>query len=125
MELIEEKRGPALILRPRGRMDTGAAEEFEARLAAAINGGEAQLLIDLSRLDYVCSSGLRALLHAAKRLTGANGRLVMHSPSAPVRQVFEITGFGMVFRIFDSEEAAVAGLAGTGLLPSCLLRDHR
>jgi anti-anti-sigma factor len=62
-------------------------------------------------VEYVSGAGLRLLLHAAKQLTNASGKITLHSLSEPVKQVFDITGVSLAFRIYGSREEAVALLS--------------
>ena len=50
------------------------------------------MILDLSRVSFIDSSGLRAVLSASNRLEAANGRLVVQGMSGAVERVFEITG---------------------------------
>jgi anti-anti-sigma factor len=117
MECAEERRANFLILKLEGRLDTATADGFEERLLALIDGGERQLIIDCAGVEYVSSAGLRAFLQAAKRLRNTDGKILLHSLNANLRQVFDVSGFSMIFRIFASEEEAIRGLMFTGLLP--------
>ncbi len=64
-------------------------------------------MIDMSRLDYVGSTGLCVFLLAAKRMDAAKGKMVLCSLRDEVRQVFEITGFSSFLTIAGSVEEAV------------------
>ena len=72
-----------------------------------IDGGETRLVIDLSRVDYVSSAGLRVFLMAFKRLTADGGKIVLCSLQEPVRQVFDIVGFYSMFPIVNSRDEAL------------------
>lgn len=72
-----------------GRLDTATAPMFEQALDGVIARGEA-VTLDMSRLEYVSSAGLRVLLKAYKAL-GEGLRLVNVGES--VMEVLEITGF--------------------------------
>jgi anti-anti-sigma factor len=52
-----------------------------------IEGGETRFIVDLSRVDYVSSAGLRVFILASKRLTPTGGKFVLCSLQEPVRQV--------------------------------------
>ena len=66
--------------------------------------------INLSRLDYVSSAGLRVFLVASKRLTPAGGKVVLCSLQEPVKQVFDIVGFYSIFSILNSKDEALNSL---------------
>jgi len=73
-----------------GELDlSNAGHLVEAIQPFAISGGE--VILRLGRLDFMDSSGMRALLQIAQAL-GPGGRLVIHSPSPAVAKVLEIVG---------------------------------
>lgn len=72
-----------------GSVDTVTAPELEAAIAALPETLE-RLILDFAAVDYVSSAGLRVLLAADQRLSGA---LVLCNVNPDVREVFEMTGF--------------------------------
>jgi anti-anti-sigma factor len=75
-----------------------------------INGGTQRLVVDLSQLDYVSSSGLRVFILAAKRLQTVGGKIVLCSMKDQVRQVFDLAGFSSMLSIYGSRDEAIKGL---------------
>ena len=110
MELTEEANGEVTIVAVTGRLDAEAARRFGDRIAALIEAGRSRLLIEASRLDYVGSMGLRALLIASNRAAESRGRLALCGITAPVRRVIDIGGFGGTFEAYPSREDALAKL---------------
>lgn len=110
MEITEEKTGNVLTVALDGRLDANTAKNVEERILKRIEEGHRQLVVDLARLDYISSVGLRVLMLAAKRLKGGNGSAVVCSLQPSIRQVFEIAGFHTLFRIYDSRAEAVRQL---------------
>jgi anti-anti-sigma factor len=111
MQIVEEKLETALIVTLVGRLDAATSKAVEERLLSLIEAGGIRLVVDLEKLDYISSVGLRVLMLAAKRLRTANGAIVVCALQPTVQQVFEIAGFTTIFRIFPSREAAVAAIA--------------
>ena len=64
-------------------------------------------MIDLSRVNYVSSAGLRVFLMAFKRLPANGGKIVLCSLQEPVRQVFDIVRFYSMFPIVNSRDEAL------------------
>jgi anti-anti-sigma factor len=75
----------------RGEFDLAAVPEFETRLAALEADSPSTLVIDLSDLGFMDSSGLRALVAADARARESGRRLAIVSGPPAVRRVFEIT----------------------------------
>jgi anti-anti-sigma factor len=110
MDIYEERKDGFLVLSLVGRLDAVNSKMFEDKVLAVIDGGEGRFVIDLSRIDYVSSAGLRAFLVASKRLTPAGGRVILCSLQEPVKQVFDIVGFYSIFSILDSMDEALDSL---------------
>ena len=110
MEVSEEKKGNVLILGVSGKLDVSNSKVFEERILAIIDAGAQQFVVDLSRLDYVSSAGLRVFLTAAKLLNSANGKMVFCSLKESVREVFDISGFFSIFSVYGSQDEAVKSL---------------
>ncbi len=71
-----------------GQVDAATVEAFEARLTEAIGSGP--VILDMTGVDFIDSSGLRVLL-TASRLVGPGRRLPI-VPSEQVRRIFDVTG---------------------------------
>ena len=107
MEIAEEKRGPVALLALQGKLDAGTANKLEQKLLATIDGGNTQLLLNCSGLDYVSSAGLRVLLMAAKKLKPVNGKILLSCLKPHIRDVFDIAGFTTIFPIHETDEQAL------------------
>lgn len=107
MDIHEERKDGLLVLGLEGRLDAISSKVFEEKVLAMIDGGDTRFVIDLARLDYVSSAGLRVFLVASKRLVPAGGKVVLCSLQEPVRQVFDIVGFYSVFSIVNSTDEAL------------------
>lgn len=110
MEINQSTEGGALVLAPAGRIDSGTAATFEARLLLAAEHGERKVVVDFSDVQYISSAGLRALLSGAKQVQRIGGGVAICGINLNVREVFEISGFLTVFRAGDDRAAAVAAL---------------
>jgi anti-sigma B factor antagonist len=112
MELSEEVAEGVTIIAVVGRLDGAATRQFDARLTELIDGGSTRLLIDMSRLNYIGSLGLRALFVASRRAVEEQGRFALHSLTAPIHHVMELGGFVGVFEQYVSREEALAAMLG-------------
>lgn len=113
MELMETRDGAIVALRASGRIDHQSADAFqkalEPYLANCAAGGDA-LVIDMARVDYVSSVGLRVLLVASKRAAAAKGKIAVAAMQATVAEVFRISRFDSILPAYDTVDAAIAGL---------------
>jgi anti-sigma B factor antagonist len=105
--------GGCKILRVSGRIDFESALDFEHHINAMIQEGGDCFIIELSQVELLSSAGLRVMLSTAKRVAHRNASLALAAPSQVVRQVFEISHFNLLFKIFPSVPGAIAALKGT------------
>ena len=110
MEITEQKSAGVVTLRLAGRLDTTTAPAFEDTILGRIESGERHVVIDLAQLDYISSAGLRVIVLAGKRLSAANGKMVLCSLRDRVREVFDIAGLSSIFSIYGSHDDATRGL---------------
>jgi len=110
MEIVTERIGDIVIVKPKGRFYSGAAVAAEESFAAALCHGVPRLAIDMSELEYISSAGLRVLLKIAKQIQRASGKLVLFGLNRNVREVFSITAFDRILSIQIDQATAVAAL---------------
>jgi anti-anti-sigma factor len=107
MEIQTRKEKNAMIISVKGRMDAVTAPEFEKSLSDLISKGELSFLFDFGGLEYISSAGLRGILATAKKLKEKQGKIAITGLRGPVEEVFKISGFYSIFKIFGTEEAAL------------------
>jgi anti-anti-sigma factor len=113
-----ESSGGCKILRVSGRIDFESALDFEQHINTMIQEAGDAYIIELSQVELLSSAGLRVMLSTAKRVAQRNASLALAAPSQVVSQVFEISHFNLLFKIFPSVPAAIAALAGaTEVIP--------
>lgn len=75
-----------------GEIDLASVESLEAAIAATEATAAKDVVLDMSGVTFLDSSGLRVLVTANERLSATGGRLVIRRPSPSVMRVLEITG---------------------------------
>jgi len=111
MSLSAEKIGDVLVVLPSGQINSANAAGIEADLMAHVEKGQNKIILDLARLDYISSAGLRVVLMLAKRLKQAGGALLLCNIQPDVREVFDISGFLAILPVHDTRESALNSLA--------------
>jgi len=76
----------------KGRIDTGTAPEFQAKLMSGLAGAK-KVRINMEKVDYVSSAGLRAFLNGQKYANQNGIEMILFNVADSVTEVFEITGF--------------------------------
>ena len=89
MDIQKMVDGNTATLIPEGWLDTQNAPEMQTALDSLGEDVQA-LVIDLSKLEYISSAGLRVIVAAHKKM---NGALTVLNPSAEVLDIFRMTGF--------------------------------
>ena len=97
MTISKTQNGSVLEVALEGRLDTMTAPELETELKGSMDGAES-LVLDLSKLEYISSAGLRVLLSAHKTMSGKGGMKVTNVNEI-VREVFDVTGFADILTI--------------------------
>lgn len=110
MEFAQEQAGDVVVVKLSGRLDSSTAQPTEENFMRALASGPLHLAIDMSKLDYISSAGLRVLLVVAKKVQQAKGKVVLFGLVHNVREVFAISGFDRIFAIQPDIEAAVAAV---------------
>jgi anti-sigma B factor antagonist len=114
MNLNPRSIADVLVLAPAGRLDHESVDAFltdlKPQLATAFDAGRA-VLFDLSALEYVSSAGLRCFMLAAKQANATHSRMAVAAPRPVVAEIFEISRFNMVFRVFPALREALGFLS--------------
>jgi len=87
-------------------LDAGNASDFRRDISPVLEA-HTRLVLDLSRLKFVDSSGLGAFISCLRKVNAAGGDLKLCCMSRPVRAVFELVRMHRVFDIFLSRDEAV------------------
>ncbi|MGE4504695.1 MAG: STAS domain-containing protein [Desulfovibrionaceae bacterium] len=109
MEFSSETKGGYLVVSASGHMDTTTAQEFEAQCEEWIAQGTYKVVVNMSGVEYISSAGLRSVLVAGKKLKAGSGELRFCGLTDMVREVFTLSGFGAMFKIFETPDQAVSG----------------
>lgn len=107
MEILEKKLGQVNVLYPCGRLDAYAASEFGKKLDSFIDAAQVCVVVNLEKLEYISSAGLRVLIAALKKARGQQGDMRLACLQPYVKEVFDMTGFTQLFKVFDKEQDAV------------------
>jgi anti-sigma B factor antagonist len=107
-ELDEESPNGAHVINVRGEIHVTTAPEFSQRLTSAIEAGKTALVLDLSGVEFIDSTGLSVLLNGLRRLHQLNGRMALVADNPTVLRLFQITRLDSTFEIFADRESAIA-----------------
>ncbi|MBR4529133.1 MAG: STAS domain-containing protein [Lachnospiraceae bacterium] len=98
LNITEEVIDREHILSLEGRLDTVSAVEFDRVMNEHLKGAR-RIVVDLTKLIYISSAGLRVLISARKFMKERDG-LVLRNMSDGVREIFRVTG---MIDLFEQE----------------------
>ena len=107
MEIAVEKAGDVAVVEiPVEELDASNAAELKRDIGPVLEANK-KVVLDLSRLRFVDSSGLGAMLSCLRQLTGSGGDLRLSGMSKPVRALFELVRMHRIFDIYATKEEAI------------------
>ena len=106
MEDLSEAGCLVVSLKER-RLDAVIAASFREAMVARIDQGQRNIVLDLSQVSFMDSSGLGAVVYVLKHL-GHSGRLHICGVTPGVMAVLKLTRMDRVLKTFDSRQAAIA-----------------
>ena len=102
---------------PVDELDAGNVGEFKRDITPVLDANS-KVVLDLSHLRFVDSSGLGAFISCLRKLNAKRGDLRLCGMSKPVRAVFELVRMHRVFDIFTSREDAIRSFEGVPASPN-------
>lgn len=88
-----------------GCLDSHTVVEFEKTMQSVLTPPPNHLVLDLSKLTYISSAGISALMGLTHRLRKDHSELILLKPSEKVYRVFRTLGFTSIFKIVEDEAA--------------------
>ena len=100
------------VISVEGELHVSTAPEFSRALNAAIAGGTTSVVLDMTAVSFVDSTGLSVLLNTLRRVTRRGGRLAIACSNPTVQRLYEITRLDSTFDITPDVDAAIARVRG-------------
>ncbi|WP_299608919.1 STAS domain-containing protein [uncultured Tateyamaria sp.] len=91
------------------RIDAAVAIEFKEAMRSATDGGNDTVVLDLSQVQFIDSSGLGAIVAAMKQM-GQSRKLALAGLTPTVEKVFRLTRMDSVFPVFPTLDGAITKL---------------
>jgi len=98
------------IINLEGDLDTGTSPHAQETLSGILSEGATRLVLDMEKINYISSAGLRVLLVIAKQCGAAGGELRICGLNEMAREVFDISGFSSILNVFPTRQEALAGI---------------
>ncbi len=105
------------VLRLSGELDLSSVPEVRRAIRAYIDENRVNLIINLTDLEFIDSSGLGVLVGGLARVREKQGEIKLVCANRRILRVFEMTRLTQLFEIYQDEAAAVADFVSSGHLP--------
>ena len=96
-----------VLLYPQGFINAHTVRLFEGEIQKALEKRRFKIVVNCSRLVYIASAGLGAIMGAIEEVRGNGGDIRLSELNETVANIFEILGFNHLYQIFPSEVEAV------------------
>jgi anti-anti-sigma factor len=93
-----------------GRLDAPAVDRIETRFTAALVPAALNAIVDLTKVDFVASMGIRMLLMTARNLKTRKARMALFGAPSSVNLVFETVALSQIIPICTTEAEALAAV---------------
>lgn len=107
MNIKIERQDGAVIVSPEGRLDAFEASNLGKELETLLIGNDSYLVLDMGKVPYLSSGGIRVLLAVQKQLARRNGQLFLCNMAEYPVQVLKMAGLDIVFTTYSTVEEAV------------------
>lgn len=107
MEVTRDEQGESIVLAVGGSVDIYSSPELRGELKVALEKKAPRIVIDMSAVTFVDSSGLATLIEALQRVNAYEGKLFLCSLPKPVMGVFQLANLDTIFQIKGDREAAL------------------
>ncbi|MGN0480049.1 MAG: STAS domain-containing protein [Lachnospiraceae bacterium] len=97
MNISKTLEGTELTIALTGRLDTTTAPELEKEVKDSLDG-VTKFTLDLAKLEYISSAGLRVLL-GAQKVMNKQGEMTVTNVSSDIQEIFDVTGFCDILNI--------------------------
>ncbi len=110
MKIEQRTEGDITILQPIGRLDASGLPEFTSTLNRTIQEGAKKVLLDFSKMDYMSSAGIRALIEGNRNLAAKKGTMAFCAVNEDLNELFEVVQMGKIFKIYKTEFDALEAM---------------
>ena len=118
--VVSRPQPGTVVLEVDGEIDTLTAPRLEADLVSALAAGNSEgtsVIVDLTNVTFLASSGLAVLIYGARRATAAGRRLHVVAATRSVTRPMTVTGADTLFDTHADLDSALAAVTARGVAP--------
>lgn len=110
MEIIRSLVNDIPVLSVSGKIDAVTSKDLEEALIRLIEEDKKILVVNMEKVEFLSSSGLRVLMASLNKLKHKDGDLKLAALQPFVKDVFFMTGANRFFSIYPSQEEAITSV---------------
>jgi len=107
MNVQREDHDPAVLFIVEGQVDMHTSPALRKHLLQALKGRSSPIVVDLSNVSFIDSSGLATLIEALRGITKYGGKLRLVGLTPAVENVFRLSNLSSIFEIHDTRDEAL------------------
>ncbi|CAN5224029.1 anti-sigma factor antagonist BldG [soil metagenome] len=107
LSLDHRSEGDRTILEVGGEVDVYTAPKLRERLVELVGEGHYKIIVDMTKVEFLDSTGLGVLVGGLKRVRSHDGTLALVCNQERILKIFRITGLTKVFPIYDTLDEAL------------------
>ena len=104
IDITSREQNGVLIVEIEGKMGSVTSAEVEKYLNSLLDKGITKILLNLEKLDFITSTGLRVMLSTGQKLHKIGGKMAISNPNLTVKDILEMSGFSQIFNVFETED---------------------
>jgi anti-anti-sigma factor len=113
MEIARRSENGIPVLVLSGRLNQASADTLHAAAMEIVAGEDDSkaLIVDMGRVDFIASVGIRSLIRPSQALAMRGGKLAVANLNPQISEFFKLTGLDQMFRVYETVQDAAAGVA--------------
>lgn len=108
MSLNIEDKGKVKIVHLVGKLDVNLSVSIESELEGLVESGSVYLILELSGIEYLSSSGIRVFISIMRKIKDKNGKLVLACVPDIIKKILKTVELEDLFEVYDTVDDAVA-----------------
>ncbi|MEW6556844.1 MAG: STAS domain-containing protein [Elusimicrobiota bacterium] len=110
MEIGNQIKDGIMILAVKGDIELNTAPQLQEEFQSLKDNNITKVVVNLSQVNYIDSSGLGTFIGALKMFNAVNGKIVLAGLSSNLKKIFEITRMSNFFSIYETDTQALEKL---------------
>ncbi|WP_295162556.1 STAS domain-containing protein [uncultured Brachyspira sp.] len=108
MNLNIQDKGKVKVVSLAGKLDVNLSVSIESELEQLVESGSVNLILELSGIEYLSSSGIRVFISIMRKIKDKNGRLVLAQVPDIIKKILKTVELEDLFEVYDNVDDAAA-----------------